>query len=37
MHSEFWFTNLLGRGYLEEIRVVGRRILEWILKERLWI
>jgi hypothetical protein len=34
---EFWFTNLLGKGHLEEIGVDGRRICKWMLKGRLWI
>jgi len=40
MHTEFWSENLNGRDYWEEVGIVGKIILECILKSyggKMWM
>jgi hypothetical protein len=39
MHIKFWFENLMGRGYSEDLEVDGRIISKWTLNKydvRMW-
>jgi hypothetical protein len=39
MHTIFWWVNLKGRYYLEDLGIDGNIILEWILRKlgvRVW-